>query len=121
MILLVEDDAISRMDFAQKLRAFDYKVMEAADGAEAIELLEKHSSSIELVITDMVLPKVHGFNLVMNIQARWPQVPVIMLSAYLSKERGEAIIGHSIDVLEKPVRPSALIAVVQRHLPHSHS
>ena len=118
MILLVEDDAICRMDFVQKLRAYGYDVLEATDGAEAIDLLEKHHPKIELVITDMALPKVHGFNLVLNIQARWPKTPVIMVSGYLSEESGHAILGKHIDVLQKPFRPSALIALVQRIAPH---
>ena len=117
MILLVEDDVISRMGFAHLLRSYGYDILEAADGAEAIVLLEQRHPAIELVITDMALPRVHGFNLVSNIRARWPKIPVVMVSGYLSKEGGHAILGPQIDILEKPVRPSALIASVQRIVP----
>ena len=118
MILLVEDEAISRMDFAQKLHGYGYEVLEAGDGAEAIQLLEQRHRAIELVITDLVLPKVNGLTLIQNIQARWRHVPVIMLSGYLSQQAGEKILGSQVGVLEKPVRPSALIALVQRIIPH---
>jgi CheY-like chemotaxis protein len=113
VILLVEDEAISRIDFAQKLRAHGYEVLEAIDGAEAIVLLEKHHSAIDLVITDMVMPKVHGLELIANIQTRWAKLPVIMLSAYLSKHGGSRILGQHVNCLEKPIRPSALIAAVR--------
>jgi len=118
MILLVEDEAVARINFAATLRAYGYEVMEATDGAEALALVEQHHRNIDLVITDMVLPKINGLNLVGTIQTRWPRVPVIMVSAYLSKEAGNRILGPDVGVLEKPVRPSALIALVQRLLPH---
>jgi len=117
MILLVEDDAISRTHFAETLRAYGYQVLEAGDGVEALSLLEKHRAEINLVIADMVLPRLNGLVLVTNIQTRWPKVPIIMLSAYLSKEGGDKIFGRKIDFLEKPVRPSALMALVGRVLP----
>jgi len=118
MILVVDDDAVCRLAFAKSLRAYGYDVVEAVDGAEAIECLEQHHPSIELVVTDMALPKVNGFNLVRNVQSRWPRIPVIMVSGYLSQETGQAIVGPHVDVLQKPFRPSALVALVQRMAPH---
>jgi CheY-like chemotaxis protein len=117
MILLVEDDVISRADFAETLRRFGYEVLEAAYGAAAIDLLEKHRSQIDLMITDMVMPGVNGLTLVRNIQARWPKLPVIMVSAYLSKKAGRFILGERINILEKPIRPSALVRSVGRIVP----
>jgi len=117
VILLVEDDAISRITFARTLRSYRYGVFEAKDGAEAIALLEHHHPVINLVITDLALPRVNGFNLLTNIQTRWPKIPVVMVSGYLSEEAGKAIVGSHVHILEKPVRPSVLIALVQRIAP----
>jgi len=117
MILLVEDNLITRMDFAETLRAIGFGVLQAGDGNEAIALLEQYASRIELLITDMAMPGVNGLTLIKNIQARWPKMPIIMVSAYLSKGAGRLILGPRIDVLEKPVRPSALIDSVQRIVP----
>jgi CheY-like chemotaxis protein len=100
MILLVEDDGICRIDFAQKLRSYGYEVLEATDGAEAIALLENHYPTIDIVITDMVMPKVNGLNLIVNIQTRWPKLPVIMLSAYLSQYAGDSILGQHVHYQE---------------------
>ena len=118
MILLVEDDVISRMAFARTLRDDGYEVLEAGDGTQAIALLEEYHHEISLVITDMVLPNLNGLTLVRNIQRRWPRVPVIMVSGYLSKEKGKTILGSEVDVLEKPVSTSALVSHVKRILPH---
>ena len=119
MILLVENDGICRIDFAQKLGSYGYEVLEAADGEEAIALLEKHYPTIDLVITDMAMPKVNGLKLIANIETRCPTLPVIMLSAYLSQHLGDIILGHRIHYLAKPVRPSALIAAVREIAPNT--
>ena len=118
MVLLVEDDAICRMDLAQTLRSCGYDVLEAADGAEAIQSLEQHQNDIELVITDMALPKVNGFDVVTNVQIGWPKLPVIMISGYLAEDLGHTILGSTVNILRKPFQPAALLALVQRMSPH---
>ena len=117
MILLVEDNVISRTDFAETLRKFGYEVLEANDGRKAITLLEQHASDVNLVVTDMVMPGINGLTLVKNIEARWPKIPVIMVSAYLSADGGHKILGDKVDFLPKPILPSALIASVGRVIP----
>src|SRR4030095_9073176 len=113
VILLVEDEAIPRYDFAQQLRSQGFEVLEAKDGVEAITKLEIYYPRIDLVITDMVMPKLNGLELITNIQARWPKLRVIMLSAYMSQHGGDSIIGAHALFLQKPVRPSALVAAVR--------
>jgi two-component system, cell cycle sensor histidine kinase and response regulator CckA len=106
MLLLVEDDAISRTSFAELLRREGHKVIEASDGAEAIRLLELWP--INLVITDLVLPNVNGMSLIKRIHARWRNMPVILISGYLSQRAGENILSNNATFFGKPVRPSAL-------------
>ena len=113
MILLVEDDAISRASFSDLLRSEGHEVIEASGGDEALEALEKHR--ISLVITDLAMPKMNGMTLLARIHARWPNMPIILLSGYLSQYAGEKILSRDATFLQKPVRPSALTAAV-RHL-----
>jgi DNA-binding NtrC family response regulator len=115
VILLVEDDVICRTHFAETLRSYGYEVMEAGDGLQALALLA--GSHCELVITDMVLPQLNGLSLIARIQAKWPKMPVIMVSGYLSQQAGNTIFDGKVDCLEKPFRPSALVAIVQRLVP----
>jgi len=86
-ILLVEDDAASRYAFARLLRGQGYEVIEAGDGNEAVAFLD--GFGIDLVITDMVLPKINGLHLVSLIQARWPGIPIVLISGYLSERAGK--------------------------------
>ncbi len=117
MILLIEDEAITRMSFAETLRGRGYEVIEAGDGVEALALIAKHRHVIDLVITDMVMPGMNGITLLPNIKLLIPKVPIIMISAYISRRGGEAILGNEANFVEKPIKPEALLAVVQRFLP----
>src|SRR5262247_1453440 len=120
MILLVEDDAISRTSFAETLLGHGYDVIEAGGAAEALALVSKHRADIELVITDMVLPPgMNGITLVENIELLLPNVPIIMVSAYLSQTSGEVILRGKADFLRKPITPPVLLAAVQRHAPQT--
>jgi DNA-binding response OmpR family regulator len=114
MILLVEDDAASRYAVARLLRGQGYEVIEARDGTEAVAFLG--GLPIELVITDMVLPKLNGLHLVSLIHARWSRIPIVLMSSYLSESAGKIILEGSADFFQKPIRPSALVRTVQRLL-----
>jgi DNA-binding NtrC family response regulator len=119
MILLVEDDAASRYAFARLLRGEGYEVIEAGDGNEAVALLD--GLPVDLVITDMVLPKINGLHLVSLIHARRPGIPIVLMSGYLSERAGKIILDGSADFFQKPVRPSALVRTVKRLLPKSNA
>ena len=122
MILFVEDESLSRRAFAQILRAKGYQVAEAQNGAEALEILNTGTEVItkkafDLVITDLVLPGLHGINLIHQIRARWPDMPIIVISGYLSETPGKVILEGFAEFIQKPIDPAALIAAVQRLLP----
>lgn len=117
MLLLVEDEAIVRHSFAQLLRTQGHEVIEAANGTEALALLNHWR--VNLVITDLSLPNLNGLNLISLIRARWPRMPIILISGYLSQDAGNIILDGVADFLQKPIRPSALVATVRRLLPRA--
>ena len=114
MILLVEDEAITRNAFADALRREGQEVIEAADGVEALSLLDKWD--FDLVITDLVMPKLNGFLLVAQIRATRPRIPVLLISGYLSQDGGRIISSGSAEFMHKPIDPPDLVAAVQRLL-----
>ncbi len=116
MILLVEDQAVARHAFAQLLAVRGYEVMEAADGQEALNLLERHQ--FDLVVTDLALPKVTGFGLVIQMHAKWPEIPVILVTAYLSPDAAKTILQDNVTFLPKPLDPGKLMATVERFTSH---
>jgi CheY-like chemotaxis protein len=122
MILFVEDESLSRRAFAQILRSKGYQVAEAQNGVEALEVLNTGTEvltkkAFDLVITDLILPGLHGVNLIHQIRARWPNMPILVTSGYLSDGPGKVILEGFAEFIQKPIDPAALIAAVRRLLP----
>jgi CheY-like chemotaxis protein len=114
MILLVEDEAESRYALARILRHHGYDVMEAADGDEALDLLAK--SQFELVITDIKMPNRNGLVLTAHIYVKWPEMPILLMSGYVSEAVGKLISVGWAEFIPKPLDATVLIPTVQRLL-----
>jgi CheY-like chemotaxis protein len=117
MILLVEDHAGSRYALARILRKEGHKVTEAADGNEALALLQK--SRFALVVTDLLMPNQTGLVLLARIRVEWPHMPILLISGHLSPEAGKIISDGFTEFIRKPIDRAALIAAVERLLPKS--
>ena len=82
MILLVEDQDGIRELASGVLRDNGYTVLEASDGLEALQLAEQHASSVDLLITDIMMPKMGGRELAQLLSASRPRLKVIFMSGY---------------------------------------
>ena len=113
MILFVDDDAGSRQAFAKIIRLHGHEVMEAANATEALKILD--SFHLELVITDFVMPNMNGFQLTAHIRQKWPDMPILLTSGYLSPEIAKVISGWSgVEFIPKPIDTPAFLAAVDR-------
>jgi two-component system chemotaxis sensor kinase CheA len=85
-ILLVEDSSITRTMIARILRALGYEIFEAPDGEEALGILTRRA--VDLVLTDIDMPRMDGITLVQNIRAKkdWQRLPIVVLSTRGSAE-----------------------------------
>jgi two-component system response regulator YesN len=100
-VLLVDDDHDFRSEFRDYLD--DYQVSEAPDGKAALEMLGK-PHDIDLVILDVMMPGLRGTEVLRRIKSLDATMPVIMLTAYSSKDIAvEALKGDADDYIEKPV------------------
>lgn len=114
-ILLVEDEYLSRNNMCKYLKGEGYEMREVTNGAEALEVLV--SERFDLVITDFVMPHVDGFRLVELMHAKWPDIPVILITGYLSARAGKTILGdRAAEVITKPIDLAELLKAVQRIL-----
>jgi len=99
-ILLVDDDKDFRREFSYALD--EYEVIEASSGREALELL-KGPNEIDLVILDVMMPESSGTEVLKEIKNLAPELGIIILTGYGSKEVAvEALKGHADDYIEKP-------------------
>jgi CheY-like chemotaxis protein len=114
-ILIVEDNPVSAKLLDQSLKKYDYETFMAGNGVEALEVLSKNSSSIEMVITDVMMPEMDGLTLAKKIKTSTPfaHIPVIVCTILQDAEsiKKAASIGCRHYLL-KPFRPEDLRAKI---------
>ncbi|MFZ7104118.1 MAG: response regulator transcription factor [Peptococcaceae bacterium] len=113
-ILVVEDEDILREVIIDYLIEDGYQVLAAADGEKAIELFQVNS--VDLVILDIVLPKVDGWSVCRRIRKN-SHIPIIILTA--RSDEDDSLLGYELgadDYLIKPYSPRVLMAKVKRFL-----
>jgi two-component system cell cycle sensor histidine kinase/response regulator CckA len=81
-VLLVEDEDAVRLFGARALRNKGYKVLEARSGEAALEIIGNCGEPIDLLITDVVMPRMDGPTLIKEVRARQPNMKVIFISGY---------------------------------------
>jgi DNA-binding response OmpR family regulator len=112
-ILLVEDSPPSRHALAWILRNHGYGVIETANGSEALALL--NTREFGLLLTDVGMPIVSGLALGGYVHARWPHIPILVLSGRRPSEY-DGKLRFASEFLQKPIDSATLITTVQRLL-----
>ena len=114
-ILIVEDDADIREGVEIYLKNQGYQVIQAKDGVEGLEQIEKNE--IDLAIVDIMMPRMDGITMMMKVREKGCDFPVIMLSA--KSEEVDKIMGLNMgadDYITKPFTPLELLARVNSQL-----
>jgi hypothetical protein len=113
-ILLVEDDEMVRTLVRETLERDGYKVLDSADPVEAQRVSENYRGKIQLLITDVVMPKLSGRELARVISARRPEMKVLYMSGYTdSAIVNSGILQKEVSFLQKPFTPAALSGKVR--------
>jgi CheY-like chemotaxis protein len=116
-ILLVEDQLEVRRLASEALRAYGYRVLEAAGGEEAVETLLGEQEQVDLLVTDQVMPGMTGLQLAQRMRAAYPRMKVLLISGYSSVTLPPPDPhGDSIGYLPKPFGPDTLAAKVREVL-----
>jgi two-component system, cell cycle sensor histidine kinase and response regulator CckA len=116
-ILFVEDEENVRELVSEYLKARGYTVLEAGDGLAALELSAKHSGAIQLLITDVVMPKLSGRELATRVSAKRKDLKVLYISGYTD----DSVFRHGVleggmSFLQKPFNLKALAEKVREVL-----
>jgi two-component system, cell cycle sensor histidine kinase and response regulator CckA len=116
-ILLVEDDQALRKLAGTLLDKYGYTVIEAIDGDDALARFNAYKKRIDLLITDVVIPKRSGIEVFETIRMLHPEIKVLFLSGY-SKDiiQKKGILDTGANFLQKPVSPNTLLAKVREIL-----
>ena len=81
-VLIVDDEENHRKSLAIGLRLEGFEVLEAANGEEGLEVLEREEALVDVVIVDLMMPGINGLDLARRLRFRAPQVKVLLTSAY---------------------------------------
>ncbi len=116
-ILLVEDELEFRRLFALLLEAEGLEVLQAADGREALRVLEEHGQEIHLVVTDMNLPGADGTLIVSRARTAAPDAKILAMSGYGGSDMRRAAAEAGADeFMNKPFDPPGAVKAVKRLL-----
>jgi signal transduction histidine kinase/ActR/RegA family two-component response regulator len=108
-VLVVEDEDEVRSLASEFLRSAGYSVLTAKDGVEALEISERLGGAIQLLLTDVVMPKMRGTELARELQARFPRLRVVYMSGYLEQDACSGKILEKAIVLQKPFSRDSLV------------
>ena len=116
-MLVVEDEALVR-DFACRfLRGEGYETVEASDGTEAIELLRGDPGMVDLVLSDVVMPRMGGREVADRLAQLRPGLPVLFMSGYTNDEiMRRGLLEPGMPFLAKPFSPETLAVKVREVL-----
>ncbi|MDP5254802.1 MULTISPECIES: sigma-54 dependent transcriptional regulator [unclassified Vibrio] len=115
-VLIVEDDEGLREALVDTLMIAGYQWIEADSAESALLQLKKHS--VDIVITDVQMAGMGGLALLRTIKQHWPNLPVLLMTAYANIEDAVAAMKEgAIDYMAKPFAPEVLLNMVSRYVP----
>jgi two-component system, cell cycle sensor histidine kinase and response regulator CckA len=116
-ILIVDDADQYRSMLLEFLQNEPYELFQAKDGEDALNLVESKKGEIDLLLTDIVMPRMDGMTLAEKVTAKYPHVKVIYSSGYSqSATFHEKATTGDINFIEKPFEPADLIKLVSNVL-----
>ena len=118
-VVIADDSIVQRMMARAMLEAEGYRVLEAGDGREVVDLV--HRSHPDVVVMDVAMPRMDGVTAARHIRTEAdPEVPIVFLSALSARiDRESALAAGGNDYLVKPVANQELIRAVQRFVERS--
>jgi len=116
-VFIVEDDDVLRKFVQEVLQSYGYRLLVAENGEDALRVCKEHDGQIDLMITDVVMPKMGGREAAERLQPLYPRMKVIYMSGYTD----DAIVHHGVlepglNFLEKPFTPEGLARKVRETL-----
>ena len=113
-ILVVEDNQLTRITLDRFLRSEGYDVEIAEDGAQAISLIEQNR--YDLVLSDVTMPNVNGWDLADHLDSVLPETPVLFMTAYAQLQSAHSSLTAAPDIVLKPLKLTELLSKIREKL-----
>ena len=115
-ILLAEDEDSMRNMIQNFLQSIGYTVLPACNGKDALEIAEKHKDPIHLLLTDIVMPGMNGFDLAKHVKNSFPEMKLLFMSGYAKPTDTHKMMKIGDNLIEKPVSIYALAVKLRKIL-----
>ena len=114
--MILEDEEALREIVGEFLRGAGYSVLEARDGAQAMEIVQKHEGPIPLIVSDVVLPGMNGPAAVAKLQELRPEMKALFVTGYAETPVVQALIAEGCTLLQKPISKVELLVKIDEML-----
>ncbi len=108
-VLIVDDDSAVRMYLKAVLESEGFHTIEAEDGVQALELIRKLGTDVDLLISDIRMPQMDGVTLGCSVRAEFPEIPIVLTSGYTADCRNPGF-----EFIPKPFALERFLSVVRR-------
>ncbi|MGH7619543.1 MAG: PAS domain S-box protein, partial [Gemmatimonadaceae bacterium] len=113
VILIAEDNEGVRALTVRILAGAGYRVYEGCDGVDALETLHSLPEPVDLLISDVMMPRMNGTELTVQFQQQQPGTPILLISGYMDDDAVQRALNEPEAILPKPFTPDALLARVR--------
>ncbi len=119
-VLVVDDDQHERQRVSEMIAAMGYLAETAQNGEEALEKIG--STAVDVIVTDLMMPRMDGFTLLRALLERGDRTPAIVLTGFGDIDQAVSIVHdlHAFWFLEKPAQPSVLATLIERAVQHKN-
>jgi len=117
-ILLAEDNPINMMVAKKVLLSFKARVTGAVNGKEALDQLEHNPATFNVILLDLEMPIMNGYEAIFEMKKLYPHIPVIAFTASLVDQKmlADLLASGFVDCILKPFQPKQLLEVIKKHL-----
>ncbi len=117
VVLITEDEEVNFYYLKTIFKKTEAKIIRAKNGKEAVEIIGANHGSIDLILMDLNMPVMDGYEAMKIIKSRHPEIPIIAQTAYtLSEDRHKCIKAGFNDYISKPINRVALFRLVKENL-----
>jgi CheY-like chemotaxis protein len=117
VLLITEDEEVNFFYLKALLKKTEARVIRAKNGKEAVDIITKHHGEIDLILMDINMPIMDGYEAMKIIKSRHPNIPIIAQTAYtLSDDRRKCLNAGFNDYISKPINRLALFRMLNENL-----
>lgn len=117
VVLITEDEEVNFYYLKTLLQRADATVIRAKNGKEAVEIITEHKGGIDLILMDLNMPVMDGYEAMRIIKSRHPSIPIIAQTAYtMNNDRHRCLQAGFNDYIAKPINRLALYRMVNENL-----